>query len=77
MIGVKAEQAPHEQFQQCKFLSYVCIEYVCLDCNLTKLHTVNMMFLLRDEKIHPWNKIRDPAGIRTQDLLNTVTCSYH
>ena len=21
--------------------------------------------------IHPWNKIRDPAGIRTQDLLNT------
>ena len=29
------------------------------------------MFLLREGEINPREKIRDPAGIRTQDLLNT------
>ena len=30
-----------------------------------------MMFALREREINPWKKIQDPAGIRTQDLLNT------
>ena len=29
------------------------------------------MFGLREWEINPWKKIQDPAGIRTQDLLNT------
>ena len=30
-----------------------------------------MMFVVREWEINPRKKIRDPAGIRTQDLLNT------
>ena len=30
-----------------------------------------MMFLLREREINPCEKFQDPAGIQTQDLLNT------
>ena len=30
-----------------------------------------LMVLLREWEINPLKKIQDPAGIRTQDLLNT------
>ena len=34
-------------------------------------HSQLVMFLVREWEINPRKKIQDPAGIRTQDLLNT------
>ena len=30
------------------------------------------VLMVRGREINPWKKIRDPVGIRTQDLLNTI-----